>query len=96
MAIQNHQELIIAQEKITRLQLSLEEMKTTESARDFQRQAECPLALITGMRREIDAYLSVAEDVESEAARTLYMAFVKTPEHVRKAIQELLFVELAV
>ncbi len=96
MAIQNHQELVTALEKITRLQLALEEMKATEASGDFQRQAEGMMALITGMRREIDAYLGVAEDVEYEAARKLYLAFAKAPSHIRKTIQETLSIEIPV
>jgi len=46
MTIQNHQELITAQEKIKQLQLALEEMKITETANDFRRQAEGMMALI--------------------------------------------------
>jgi len=66
MAIQNHQELTTAVEKITQLQLALEEMKTTEAAGDFQRQAEGMMALITGIRREIDAYLSLGEEIADD------------------------------
>ncbi|MBI3325484.1 MAG: hypothetical protein HYZ81_02110 [Nitrospinae bacterium] len=69
-------------------------MKTTEAAGDFQRQAEGMTALITGIRREIDAYLGVAEDIEYEAARKLYLAFAKAPPHIRKTIQEMLSIEI--
>ena len=96
MAIHNHQELITALKKIAQLQLALEEMKTTEAAGDFQREAEGIMALITGMRREIDVYLGVAEDPEFEAARTLYLAFAKAPPHIQKTIQETLSVDMAV
>ena len=96
MAIQNHHELITTLERITRLQLALEEMNTTEAAGDFQRQAEGMMALITGMRSEIDVYLGVVEDVDYEAARKLYLALAKAPPHMRKTIQEMLSVQITV
>jgi hypothetical protein len=95
MAIKDHQELITAQEKLARLQLTLEQMRMTERVCDFQIQAEGIMALITGMRHEIDEYLGVVEDVEYDEARHVYLAFRDAPEHVRRAIEELLGLTVA-
>jgi hypothetical protein len=95
MAIKDHRELVTAQEKLARLQLTLEQMRGTESARDFQIQAEGIMALITGMRHEIDEYLGVVEDAEYDEARHVYLAFRDAPEHIRRAIEELLGLTVA-
>jgi hypothetical protein len=71
-------------------------MKATESASDFQIQAEGAMALVTTLRREIDAYLGVVEDGEYDEARQVYLAFMDAPDHVRRAIEELLGLTVAV
>ncbi|MBI3951492.1 MAG: hypothetical protein HY314_13660 [Acidobacteria bacterium] len=96
MAIKDHQELVTAQQKLVQLQLAIEQMKATESARDFQIQAEGAMALITTLRREIDEYLGVAEAGEYDEARRVYLAFMDAPGHIRRAIEELLGLTVAV
>lgn len=70
MAIDNREQLKNTQKKLARLELTLEEMKQTESPAAYAILSQGFISQIEQMRDEIDCYLNIAEK-ETEEALTL-------------------------